>query len=86
MEIAEVSAAIDTMAKNSTPKAVPNGICWKASGRLMKIRPGPAVGSIPLAKMIGKIARPASSATQVSAMATMKVVRAMDWSSGIYEP
>ena len=56
MEIAEVSAAIDTMAKNSTPKAVPNGICWKASGRLMKISPGPAVGSMPLAKMIGKIA------------------------------
>ncbi|MNY62653.1 hypothetical protein D3C86_1995110 [compost metagenome] len=80
--MAEVNAATETMAKNSTPNRVPNGICWKASGRLMKISPGPAPGLMPLAKITGKIARPASSATQVSAMATTKVVRAIDWPSG----
>ena len=82
IEMAEVRAAIESMAKNSTPNSCPKGIWLKATGRLMKISPGPEDGSMPLAKMIGKIASPAISATRVSAIATVKVVRAMEVPDG----
>ncbi len=78
IEMDEVSAAMESIKKNRIPNRVPKGIAWKASGRLMKISPGPSPGFMPLAKITGKIASPAISATTVSASATLTVVRPME--------
>jgi len=82
MEIEEVSAAMESIKKNSAPNSVPNGIAWNANGRLINSSPGPSPGSMPLAKITGKIASPAISATTVSATATLSVVRPMEASLG----
>ena len=54
------------------------GIWPNASGRVWKIRPGPAPGSRPLANTIGKIASPANKATAVSMIETVTEVLAME--------
>jgi hypothetical protein len=47
-------------------------------GRVLKMSPGPAPGSRPLAKTMGKIAIPASNATRVSMKAMVMEVLAME--------
>ncbi len=42
---------------------------WKAKGSVWNTSVGPAAGSSPTAKTIGKIIKPASSATPISAKA-----------------
>ncbi len=81
-EMAEVSAAITSITKNNPPTTCPSGIWPKAIGRVTKISPGPAPGSSALPNTSGKIARPASSATAVSASATRIEVLAIEVPSG----
>ena len=76
-----VRAAKNTMMKNNRPISDPAGIVWKATGRLTNSSPSPpCTCSCPLrmasrltgasaAKVIGNIARPAITATDVSAVA-----------------
>jgi hypothetical protein len=71
MPIADVSAAKNRSTKNTVPNTSPPVTWPKAKGSVMKTRPGPPAGSRPYMKMIGKIARPASSATAVSAPTIM---------------
>ena len=73
-DIALLNAAIDNSAKKAGPIILPKGISTKADNRLTKTRPGPAPGSRPYAKIIGKIARPANIAIKVSKPATVSEV------------
>jgi len=68
-EMAEVQAAKTSRMKKRVPNSSPPGIWPKAMGRVMKTSPGPAPGSMPLAKTMGKMARPASKETRVSSPA-----------------
>ena len=52
--------------KNSVHHSWPKGIMSKTAGRVMKTRLGPAPGSTPKAKQLGKMIRPAMRATRVS--------------------
>ncbi|MNN85160.1 hypothetical protein D3C81_2024160 [compost metagenome] len=81
-EMVEVSAASASMMKNRPPTSAPSGIWPKAIGRVTKISPGPEPGSRPLANTSGKIARPASRATAVSASATISEVRTIEVPAG----
>ena len=65
-EIEEVIAANSTSKKNNAPKTNPTGIESNTAGNVMKINPGPAVGSNPNANTAGKIANPANKAASVS--------------------
>ena len=69
-EIALLNAAIESNAKKAGPTTLPKGISTKADNRLTNTRPGPAPGSKPYAKIIGKIAKPANIAIKVSKPAT----------------
>ena len=82
-EIAELHAAKETNTKNIVPKITPALICPKAMGNVWNRRPGPALGSKPFAKTIGKIAKPAIIATAVSKKATITTVLATDVFFGI---
>ena len=66
MPIAVVNAAKNSNRKNSEPMYWPPGILPKATGSVMNIRLGPSPGLSPLAKTIGNMARPASTAINVS--------------------
>ena len=78
----EVTAATASSRKNSTPMADPPAILPNAMGRVTNTRPGPWSGSSPWANTSGKIARPASRATAVSAPTTITVALGIDtrWS------
>ena len=73
-DIALLNAAIDKSAKKAGQTILPKGISTKADNKLTKTRPGPAPGSRPYAKIIGKIARPANIAIKVSKPATVNEV------------
>ena len=73
-EIADVSAAKVSSRKNIKPRSVPPAILPNATGRLTKIRPGPSLGLMPLAKTMGKMAIPASRAMMVSSTITVRAV------------
>ena len=73
IETTEVKAAINNNKKNNAPKITPPGICKKTFGKVMKTKPGQAVGSIPNANTAGKMASPASKAIIVSAAAIERV-------------
>ena len=64
--MAEVSAAINKIKKNSVPHTKPPPICGNIVGNTTKISPAPALGSAPIAKTMVKIAVPASIAIAVS--------------------
>ena len=67
MAITEVIAAITSRLRNKIPSKVPPVILPKANGRGQKKPvPGPAEGSSPYRKTIGKIASPALIATMES--------------------
>ncbi len=85
-EIAELHAANMSNKKKMAAKTLPKGICPKAMGSVVKISPGPELGSRPLANTIGKIAIPASNATAVSAKAIAIPAPAMDTFLGKYAP
>ncbi|MPN51741.1 hypothetical protein SDC9_199390 [bioreactor metagenome] len=70
-------------AKSST---CPKGICEKTSGMVMKSSPGPAPGSTPKEKTVGKIASPASIEMQMSAIAILSGATERSASSVKYEP
>ena len=55
----------------------------KAIGRDTNIRPGPELGSRPLANTRGKIAMPATSAIMVSSEAMASTVLPMECSPGM---
>ena len=65
-ETEEVMAAKRTRIKKITAHRVPKGMESNTAGSVIKIRPGPAEGSKPNAKTAGRMAKPASSAAQVS--------------------
>src|SRR6056297_403997 len=70
-EIELVQAATESRRKNAMPYAMPKGISLKASGNAVKMKPAPPPsGSSPNDSTMGKMARPATSATAVSANAT----------------
>ena len=74
-EIAELHAAIETKMKKIAPISSPPGIVPNATGRLINIKPGPALGSIPwVAKTIEKIISPEIIATALSKNATTRMV------------
>ena len=73
-DIALLNAAIDSNAKKAGPTILPNGMSTNADKRLTNTSPGPAPGSRPYAKIIGKIARPANIAINVSRPATVNEV------------
>ena len=62
----EVTAATDKSRKKTEPISQLPGIWAKARGSVSKMRPGPIFGSSPKRNTMGKIIKPASSATQVS--------------------
>ena len=72
--------------KKSPPQSCPPGMLAKMLGIVMKISPGPALGSMPYAKQAGIIINPAISATSVSSavMRTHSPVRALFLS--MYDP
>ena len=72
--------------KKSAVKSPPPGIFEKMSGMVLKRRPGPPAGVPPKAKTAGKMARPASSDTAVSASATRAALGTMRVPSGRYDP
>ena len=72
--MALLRAAIDKRVKNAGPIILPNGMSTKTDKRLINTRPGPAPGSIPYAKIIGKMAKPAKIAIKVSKPATVREV------------
>ncbi len=77
-EIAELHAAIETKTKNTAPISSPPGMLPKATGRLINIRPGPALGSMPgVANTIEKIINPEIIATELSKNATIRMVLPM---------
>ena len=61
-----VNAAKVRNRKNNAAHALPPGICAKILGIVMKIKLGPAPGSMPKAKQEGIMMNPAISATNVS--------------------
>ena len=74
-EIAELHAAIETKTKNTAPISSPPGILPKATGRLINMSPGPALGSIPgVANTIEKMINPEIIATELSKNATIRMV------------
>ena len=73
-------------AKKAGPTILPKGISTKADNKLTNTRPGPAPGSKPYANIIGKIARPANIAINVSKPATVREVLKIFSSCGMYEP
>ena len=64
------SAATTSRAKNTTASPWPNGSCWNTAGMVMKVRPGPEAGSMPVAASTGKIIRPASTAMRLASSTT----------------
>ncbi len=77
-----VIAAKQSNTKNKVPNKELKGICPNATGMVTKISPGPLPGSSPEANTTGKMARPASKATMVSATAIVPAARGMDTSLG----
>jgi len=62
---------------------MPKGMALNASGSAVKMKPAPPpAGSRPKEITIGKIAMPATSATMVSAKATVTPTRGMFTSDG----
>ena len=61
-----VMPAKATDRKNITAKSLPMGICRNMPGRVMNIRGGPALGSMPNANTAGIMARAAIMAATVS--------------------
>ena len=83
-DIAELHAAIDTKTKKIAPIKRPPGMLPKATGKLINIRPGPSVGSIPgVAKTMEKMINPEIIATELSNKATIKIVLPILASCGI---
>ena len=76
-ETDEVRAANSTSTKNRKPTMAPPGMEWNAAGRVWNIRVGPASGCSPTLNTMGKMARPAMMATEVSAKAMMALVDPM---------
>ena len=66
MEMALVRAAKTSKAKKTVARKVVPGIWLRAMGTLMNTRPGPAAGSMPWLKMMGKSISEATRAIQVS--------------------
>ena len=66
MLIPDVTAAKRIKIKNNAPRACAKGNCENISGRDIKIKVGPAVGSTPNEKTIGKIIIPDNNETVVS--------------------
>ena len=66
-----VSAAKNTIRKNRKPMNEPAGMVWKLAGSVWNISVGPLSTASPAANTIGKMARPAMIATDVSAAAMM---------------
>ena len=86
-EMAEVTAAKLTRTKNTAPTTAPSGRLPKATGRVTNSSPGPSPGSRPgVAKTMGKMARPAASATTVSSTAMVPTVVVMEVRAGTYAP
>ena len=85
-EIEELKAAIVSNIKNIGPRKFPNSIWLKAVSIEINTKPGPLFGSMLKAKIIGKIANPASMATKVSRDPTLKDVETIFSSFGIYAP
>lgn len=52
----------------------PLNACWNTLGRVIKIRLGPESGCMPTEKAAGKMINPASIATKVSMIPTLKAV------------
>ena len=74
-EIAELHAAIETSIKNIAPINNPADMFPKAMGKLINIKPGPAVGSSPaVEKTIENIIKPETIATRLSKKATVITV------------
>ncbi len=82
----EVKAAAIKSRKKIEPKIWPPGKSPKAIGSTWNTSPAPAPGSKPCANTKGKMAKPASKATKVSANTTMNAFCVMDVSLPRYEP
>lgn len=83
IEIAEVSAAEKSKAKNAIEKKLPYGINSKAFGRVVNASSAPAVGCSPKVNTREKIAVPASRAAAMSDMVMINADFVMSVSSGI---
>ena len=70
-EIDEARAANSASRKNAPPMMSPNGICARPIGRFTNSRLNPEFGSLPTAKTSENTTKAATSATAVSASATM---------------
>ncbi|MNG08595.1 hypothetical protein D3C84_919670 [compost metagenome] len=70
MEMEEESAATSSNRKNTTPSPWPNGRWLNTAGMVMKVRPGPAVGSMPVEASAGKIISPASTEIRLARVTT----------------
>ena len=68
----EVMPANSTEIKKKNANRRPNGICWNTRGRVMNSSLGPEAGSRPNANTLGRMAKPASIAAQVSSTAVMQ--------------
>ena len=73
-EIDDVNAAITISRKKIMAKKLPNGICSKMEGIVIKTNPGPLSGAIPKANTAGKIIKPAKIAIKKSVPATLTAI------------
>jgi hypothetical protein len=71
MDTAEVSAAMASSTKNSTPNRSPKGMAENTAGRVMKVSPGPALGAKPKANTAGSTIRPERKAAVLSTRPTV---------------
>ncbi|MNJ22075.1 hypothetical protein D3C77_164420 [compost metagenome] len=74
-EMEDESAATTSRAKKTTASPWPKGSCWNTAGMVMKVRPGPEAGSMPVAASTGKIIKPASTAIRLASSTTQRLER-----------
>jgi hypothetical protein len=85
-EIEDVKAAKKRRIKNKAPIKPPPGICPKAMGKVMKIKPGPSAADKPYLNTIGKIAKPAKIEARPSDREMIMDDFRIDEVRGIYAP
>ncbi|MNH33343.1 hypothetical protein D3C79_938480 [compost metagenome] len=74
-EMEDDRAATTSRAKNTTANPWPKGNCWNTAGIVIKVRPGPEAGSMPVAASTGKIISPASTAMRLASSTTQRLDR-----------
>ena len=70
--IEDVSVAKSIRIKNIIMNKLPNGICSKIAGNMMKMSPGPSAGDSPSANTAGKMTSPAKIEMIIFKIETLK--------------